>query len=146
MLIFVFTIRPARIFWNSTHCLLNPFMLDWSRNLLHNQMWNIAVNNNSYSIYLPSTKIEKVYTTKMIPFFFCSVYYTTAYVHEILNKFILNIMKKYFPCTLKYKVCHIVKFLSLYSNLEGLGLYTNFEGSVNFSFWNIFVLLWKMIY
>ena len=54
----------------STHCLLNPFTLDWSRNLLHILMWNMAVNNISYSIYLFSTKIEEGYTTKIIPFFF----------------------------------------------------------------------------
>ena len=36
-------------------------------------MWNMAVNNISYSIYL-LLKIEKGYTTKIIPFFFCSVY------------------------------------------------------------------------
>ena len=66
MLIFVGNIRPARTFWNSTHCLLNPFTLDWSRNLWHNPMWNMAVNNISYSLY--------PYITKMIPFFFCSVY------------------------------------------------------------------------
>ena len=37
-------------------------------------MWNIAVNNISYPIYPLSTKTEKGYITKMIPFFFCSVY------------------------------------------------------------------------
>ena len=70
MLIFVVNIRPARTFWNSTHCLLSPFTLNWSRNLLRNPMWNMTVNNMSYSIYLLSTKIEKVYITKIIPFFF----------------------------------------------------------------------------
>ena len=74
MLIFVVNIRPARTFWNSTHCLLSPFTLDWSRNLLHNPMWNMAVNNISYPIYPFSTRTEKGYITKMIPFFFCSVY------------------------------------------------------------------------
>ena len=34
MLIFVVNIRPARTFRNSTHCLLSPFTLDRSRNLL----------------------------------------------------------------------------------------------------------------
>ena len=38
-------------------------------------MWNMAVNNISYSTYLLSTKIEKGYTTKIIPFFF--VQYTS---------------------------------------------------------------------
>ena len=75
MLIFVVNIRPARTFWNSTHCLLSPFTLDWSRNLWHNPMWNMVVNNISYPIYQLSTRIEKGYITKMIPFFFCSVYY-----------------------------------------------------------------------
>ena len=75
MLIFVVNIRPARTFWNSTHCLLSPFALDWSRNLLHNPMWNMAVSNISYPIYQLSTRTEKGYTTKMIPFFFCSVYH-----------------------------------------------------------------------
>ena len=74
MVIFVVSIRPARTFWNSTHCLLSPFTLDWSRNLWHNPMWNIAVNNISYPIYPLSTRTEKGYITKMIPFFFCSVY------------------------------------------------------------------------
>ena len=74
MLIFVVNIRPARTFWNSTHCLLSPFTLDWSRNLWHNLMWNMAVNNISYPIYPLSTRTEKGYITKMIPFFFCSVY------------------------------------------------------------------------
>ena len=54
--------------------ILNSFTLNWSRNVLHNPMWNMAVNSISYSIYLLSTKIEKGYTTKIIPFFFCSVY------------------------------------------------------------------------
>ena len=37
-------------------------------------MWNMAVHNISYPIYPLSTRIEKGYITKMIPFFFCSVY------------------------------------------------------------------------
>ena len=37
-------------------------------------MQTMAVNNISYIIYPLSTRIEKGYTTKMIPFFFCSVY------------------------------------------------------------------------
>ena len=74
MLIFVINIRPARTFWNSTHCLLSPFTLEWSRNLWHYLMWNMAVNNISYPIYPLSTRTVKGYFTKMIPFFFCSVY------------------------------------------------------------------------
>ena len=74
MIIFVVNIRPARTFWNSTHCTLSPFTLDWSRNLWHNPMWNMAVNNISYPIYPLLTRTEKGYITKMIPFFFCSVY------------------------------------------------------------------------
>ena len=74
MLIFVVNIRPEPTFWNSTHCLLSPFTLDWSRNLWHNPMSNMAVNNISYPIYPLSTRTEKGYNTKMIPFFFCSVY------------------------------------------------------------------------
>ena len=70
MLIFVVNIRPARTFSNSTHCLLSPFTLDWSRNLWHNLMWNMAVNNISYPIYPLPTRTEKGYITKMIPFFF----------------------------------------------------------------------------
>ena len=62
------------LFWNSTHCLLSPFTLDWSRNLWHNLMWDMVVNNISYPIYPLSTRTEKGYITKMIPFFFCSVY------------------------------------------------------------------------
>ena len=46
MLIFVVNIRPAQTFWNSTHRLLFPFTLDWSRNLWHKPMWNMAVNNS----------------------------------------------------------------------------------------------------
>ena len=37
-------------------------------------MWNVAVNNISYPIYPLSARTEKGYITKMIPFFFCSVY------------------------------------------------------------------------
>ena len=74
MLIFAVNIRPARTFWNSTHSLLSPFTLDWSRNLWHNPMLNMAVNNISHPIYPLSTRTEKGYITKMIPFFFCSVY------------------------------------------------------------------------
>ena len=77
MLIFVVNIRQARTFWNSTHCLLSPFTLDWSRNLWHNTMWNMAVINISYPIYPLSTRTEQGYRTKMIPFFFCSVYTET---------------------------------------------------------------------
>ena len=80
MLIFVVNIRPARTFWNSTHCLLSPFTLDWSQNLWHNLMWNMAVNNVSYPIYPLSTRTEKGYITKMIPFFFCSVYIHIEYI------------------------------------------------------------------
>ena len=67
---FLVNICPARTFWNSTYCLLSPFTLDWSRNLWHNPMWNMAVNNISYPIYPLSTRTEKGYITKMIPFFF----------------------------------------------------------------------------
>ena len=42
----------------------------------------MAVNNISYPIYPLSTRTEKGYITKMIPFFFCSVYlYITIYVY-----------------------------------------------------------------
>ena len=34
----------------------------------------MAISNISYPIYQLSTRTEKGYTTKMIPFFFCSVY------------------------------------------------------------------------
>ena len=34
----------------------------------------MAVNNISYPIYPLSTRTEKGYITKLIPFFFCSVY------------------------------------------------------------------------
>ena len=74
-LIFEVNIRPARTFWDSTYCLLSPFTLDWSRNLRHKPMWNMVVNNISYPIYPLSTRTEKGYITKMIPFFFCSVYF-----------------------------------------------------------------------
>ena len=74
MLICVVNIGQARTFWNSTHCLLSPFTLDWSLNLWHNPMWNMAVNNISYPIDPLSTRTEKGYITLMIPFFFCSVY------------------------------------------------------------------------
>ena len=84
MLIFVVNIRPARNFWNSTHCLLSPFTLDWSRNLWHNPMWNMAVNNISYLIYPLSTRTEKGHITKMIPFFFCSVYIKYALASPLL--------------------------------------------------------------
>ena len=53
----------------------------WSRNLLHNPMQNMADNNISYIIYPLSTRIEKGYTTKMIPFLFCSVYLATNTHH-----------------------------------------------------------------
>ena len=38
-------------------------------------MWNMAVNNISYPMYTLSTGTEKGNITKMIPFFFCSVYF-----------------------------------------------------------------------
>ena len=44
-------ICPAPTFWNSTHCLLSPFTLDWSQNLLHNPVQNMAANYISYPIY-----------------------------------------------------------------------------------------------
>ena len=95
MFIFVVNIRPARTFWNSTHCLLSPFTLDWSRNLWHNPMWNMDVNNISYPIYPLSKRTEKDYITKMIPFFFV----------QYINKFLLVM-----------KVCRVVtwKCLCLY--------------------------------
>ena len=67
-------IPPARTFWNYTHCLLSPFTLDWSRNLLHYPMWNMTDNNISYPTYPFSRRIEKSYTIKIIPFFCCLVY------------------------------------------------------------------------
>ena len=82
MLMFVVNIRPVRTFWNSTHCLLSPFRLDWSRNLWHNLMWNMAVNNISYPIYPLSTRTENSYITKMIPFS-CSVNMYSAYCFSI---------------------------------------------------------------
>ena len=42
---FVINIRTPRTFWNSTHCLIIPFTLDWSYNLLNDPMWYMAVNN-----------------------------------------------------------------------------------------------------
>ena len=35
MLIFMVNIRLARTVWNSTHCLLSLFTIDWWRNLFH---------------------------------------------------------------------------------------------------------------
>ena len=70
MLIFVVNISPARTFWNSSHCLLSPFTLDWARNLWQNPMWNMADNYSSYPIYPLSTRTGKGYITKFIPFFF----------------------------------------------------------------------------
>ena len=84
MLIVVVNIRPARTFWNSTLCLLSPFTLDWSRNLWHNPMWNMAANNISYPIFPLLTRTEKGYITKMIPFFFCSVY-----IHWMLYQYVM---------------------------------------------------------
>ena len=77
MLIFVVKIRPTRTFCKSTHCLLSPFTLDWSWSVLvlHNPMWNMAVNNISYPIYPLSMRTEKGYITRIIPFFLYSVYY-----------------------------------------------------------------------
>ena len=53
----------------------------------------MAVNNISYPIYPFSTRTEKGYITKMIPFFFCSVY-----MHRITNrpfkKFENNLVEK----------------------------------------------------
>ena len=46
-------------------------------------MQNMAVNNISYIIYPLSTRIEKGYTTKMIPFFFCSVYIVTRLISDV---------------------------------------------------------------
>ena len=83
MLIFVINIRPARTFWNSNNCLLIPFTLDWSRNLLHNPMWNMTVNNISYLKYPLSTRPEKGYITKIISFFF--VQYTIYIFIYILS-------------------------------------------------------------
>ena len=78
MLICVVNIRPAGTFWISTHYPLSRFTLDWSRNLLHDPMWNMAVNNISYPIYMYplKTNTEKNYITKIIPFFLYSVYMT----------------------------------------------------------------------
>ena len=91
---FVVNIRQSRTFWNSIHCLLIPFTLDWSRNLWHNPMWNMAVNNISFPIYPLSTRTEKGYITRMIPFFFCSVYFSKLLL--LLNKkpLILKIQNK----------------------------------------------------
>ena len=82
MLIFVVNICPARTFRNSTHCLLSPFTLDWSRNLLHNPIWNMAVNNISYSIYPLSTRTEKGYITEIDTFLF--LFSITSYLYNAM--------------------------------------------------------------
>ena len=51
----------------------------------------MAVNNISYPIYPLSTRTEKDYITKMIPFFFCSVYVPShvemyVHVHKFQNR------------------------------------------------------------
>ena len=48
-------------------------------------MWNIAVNNISYSIYPLSTRTEKGYITKMIPFFFVQyIYIYSIYICYVI--------------------------------------------------------------
>ena len=47
-------------------------------------MWNLAVNNIPYPIYPLSTRTEKGYITKIIPFFFCSVYIYSCYIIFII--------------------------------------------------------------
>ena len=95
MLIFVVNIRPARTFWNSTHCLRSPFTLDWSRNLWQDPMWNMAVNKISYPIYPLSTRTEKGYITKMIPFFFFVQYTLVLMWNSHKN---LHNAEKYLRC------------------------------------------------
>ena len=51
-------------------------------------MQNMAVNNISYIIYSLSTRIEKGYTTKIIPFFFCSVYYRQIFYNGYIRPLI----------------------------------------------------------
>ena len=107
-------IRPARTFWNSTHCLLSPFTPDWSRNLWHNPMWNVAVNNISYPIYPLSTRTEKGYITKMIPFFFCSVY-----IHVVAPKADIVIYSSYFifwPLARGYKTHNVHKYRMIWNS------------------------------
>ena len=140
MLIFVVNIRPARTFWNCTHCLLSPFTLDWSRNLLHNPMWNMAVNNISYSIYLLSTKIENGYTTKGIPIFFCSVYNETKFLscHIPYTNNILRPVSSYYFLSHKKRfqagICNVnVRPDLLYFSIWGI--YSKHTKNITYGRW-----------
>ena len=80
-----------------------------------NKMWNMAVNNISYPIYPLSTRTEKGYITKMIPFFFCSVYMhiwdhcTYTWLNTPLLFFLID--KKYFNhISLKWEVGNFSHF------------------------------------
>ena len=118
MLIFVVNICPARIFWNSTHCLLIPFTLDWSRNLWHNPMWNMAVNNIPYPIYPLSTRTEKGYITKMIPFFFCSVYVWILFGMCCMYEFCCRmcfVCEYYCRIRFMYEFCRRMSYMYEYS-------------------------------
>ena len=70
-LLFVVNIRPARTFWDSTHCLLSPFTLDWSRNLWHNPMRNMAVKTIFHISYIHfQRELRKVTSPKWYLSFF----------------------------------------------------------------------------
>ena len=94
MLIFVVNIRPARTFWNSTRCLLSPFTLDWSRNLWHNPMWNMAVNNISYPMYPIQRELRKVSSPKWYLSFFVQ-YIRKHQLFCFIRKWIFNIRKSF---------------------------------------------------
>ena len=100
MLIFVVNIRKARTFCNLTYCLLSPFSLDWSRNLLHYPMCNMAMNNISYPIYQLLTRTEKGCITKIIPFFF------VQYRRKQIDKYIGVQCKKSFKSSWCYSRFH----------------------------------------
>ena len=93
-------------------------------------MWNMAVNNISYPIYPLSTRTEKGYITKMIPFFFCSVYLQelnidplipdrlTKYVQPVYIWVIITFLP-HFKFNAYMMICELIAYLCFYSDLSG---------------------------
>ena len=82
-------------------------------------MWNIAVNNILYPIYPLSRRAEKGYITKIVPFFFCSVYvtydspfsHTRQWMIEQAHEIQLWMLRVYYISRQLYYIGHVTSIV-----------------------------------
>ena len=101
--------RSARTFLNSTQRVVNSFTHDWSQNVLHNLLWNIALSNISYNHISSFNENWASLKHQNYTFLFCSVYYLC--MQKILSDMII-IQNKYYGQFIVYE--HYIKRLRCY--------------------------------